>query len=429
MGSHSFASDAIPAKPQDHPIALVGGTIYTVTGQIITGGTVVFDKGKIIALGTDVSLPVGTEKIDVKGKYIYPGFVDASTDIGLVEIGSVRATVDRAETGRINPNVRAEVAINPESEIIPVTRANGVTVALTAPEGGLICGTSALIMLDGWTWEDMTLKAPVGLHVNWPRMTVFRSPFMRQSEEEQKGERDKQLKEIRDAFAQAKAYMIAKHGENQKGVPYHQVDLRWEAMIPALEGKMPVFVNANEVQQIQTAVAWAEQEKVKIVIVGGQDAWRAAELLKARDIPVILNPILTTPSRDWEAYDAPFAAAVKLSQAGVTFCIAAEGGASDERNLPYHAAMASAYGLPKDEALKAITVYPSKILGVVDKIGSLEIGKDATLIITDGDPLEIMTNVEREFIQGRDIDLRNKHKTLYEKYKEKYRRPREASKE
>jgi imidazolonepropionase-like amidohydrolase len=418
----NVALSQIPGKKQDHPIALVGATLHTVTGNDIENGIIIFDKGKITALGKDISIPNGTEKINVNGKHVYPGLIDARTSLGLVEIGAVRATVDINETGRINPNIRAEVAINPESEIIPVTRANGITTALTIPGGGIITGTSALIMLDGWTWEDMTLKAPVGLHINWPTMTISRRSFMRISEEDQKKERDKQLKEISDVFNEARVYLTAKKAESNKKIPYHNVDVRMEAMVPVIEGKIPVFIHANELQQIENAVAWAEQEKLKIVIVGGRDSWLVTDLLKTKNIPVIFNPVIALPPRDWDGYDTPFAAPFKLFQAGVKFCIAGDGGYYNERNLPYHAAMASAFGLPKNEALKSITIYPAEILNVADKIGSLDIGKEATIIITNGDPLEITTNVERVFIQGRDIDLRNKHRTLYEKYLEKYRR-------
>ena len=412
----------IPAKAQDHPIAIVGATIHTVSGQNIENGTVVFDKGKIIALGANVDIPKGAEIIDAKGKYVYPGMIDAHSSIGLVEIGAVRATRDISETGSINPNIRAEVAVNPESEVIPVSRANGVTLAMTMPDGGTISGTAAVIALDGWTWEEMTMKAPAGMVVNWPSMTINHAWWERRSEDEQKKARDKALNEIRNVFHDARAYLQAKRSENSQGVPFHNVDVRWEAMAPVLDGKIPVLMNAEEIQQIQAAVAWAEQEHVKLVILGGYDAWRAADLLKAKHVPVIVNPILRTPGRNFEAYDEPMSLPKKLYEAGVQFCIAGEPDPSNERNLPYHAAMAASYGLPKDEALKAVTLYPAQILGIADKAGSLEVGKDATLIVTDGDPLEIMSNVQMEFIQGKNIPLTSRHTRLYEKYKEKYRR-------
>ncbi len=417
----SFAGE-IPAKAQDHPIALVGATIHTVSGETIERGTIVFDKGKITAIGGKVDLAKGTEIIDVKGKHIYPGMINAHSNVGLSEIGAVRATRDMSETGSINPNIRAEVAVNPESEIIPVSRANGVTLALTMPSGGTISGTAAVISLDGWTWEEMTFKAPAGMVVNWPSMTINRAWWERRTEEDQKKSRDKSLNELRNAFRDARAYLQAKRSEGSKGVPYHNTDLRWGAMAPVLDGKIPVLMNADEIQQIQTAVAWAEQERVKLVILGGYDAWRVAELLKVKQVSVILNPILRTPWRRFEAYDDPMTLPKKLHDAGVQFCIAIDGDAANERNLPYHAAMAASYGLPKEEALKSVTLYPAQILGIADRVGSLEVGKDATLIVTDGDPLEIMSNVQMEFIQGKNISLSSKHTRLYEKYKEKYRR-------
>jgi imidazolonepropionase-like amidohydrolase len=276
-------------------------------------------------------------------------------------------------------------------------------------------------MLDGWTEEDVVLKAPVALVVNWPTMTISRSPEEKRSEEEQKKERDKQLKELSDAFADARAYMVAKKSEEGKGVPYHSTDVRWDAMIPVLEGKVPVFVNANELGQIEAAVQWAKDEGVKLVIVSGRDSWRAAAILKANNVPVIVGPTLDEPTRRWEPYDEAYAAPSKLFEAGVQFAISGEGEAMAERNTPYHAAMAAAYGLPKEEALKGVTIYAAKILGIEAQVGSLESGKDATLIVTNGDPLEIETNVQMEFIQGKKIDLRSRHTILYEKYREKYK--------
>ena len=413
------ASDQIPAPPQDHPIALVGGTIHTVSGPVIGRGTVLFEAGKITAVGIRVNLPPGTEEIDLTGKHVYPGLIAAHTIMGLIEIGAVRATRDDVEVGEIKPNVRAEAAFNPDSEILPVTRANGITLALSVPGGGVISGTSGLMMLDGWTWEEMTLKAPVGLHVRWPRMNLDPSPRA-PSPEEQKQAREKHIKLLRDSFSEARAYLKAKEAESQGGVPYHASDLRWEAMIPVLRGEIPIMMHANEIRQIQAAVDWASQEGLTMVLVGGQDAWRVAELLKEKDIAVIIDGIHVTPMRRWEDYDTPFTNALKLYQAGVKFCISDGGQAAYARNLPYHAATAAAYGLPKDEALRAVTLYPAQILGVADQVGSIEEGKDATLIITDGDPLEIMTQVERQFIQGRDIDLSSRHTQLYTKYRTKY---------
>jgi len=420
-GTPVMASET-PSRPQDHPIALVGGTIHTVSGSVIEKGTVLFDKGKITAIGTTINLPADAEKIDVSGRHIYPGMVDARTHLGLVEIGAVRATRDLSEVGSMNPNVRAEVAFNPETELLPVTRVNGVTTVLTMPEGGTISGSAAAMSLDGWTWEELTLKTPVGMVVNWPQMTINHAWWEQRSEDDQKKSRDKALADLRAAFKDARSYVKAKHAEGGTAVPYHNADLRWEALAGVIDGKIPVLVGADEIQQIESAVAWADQENVKLIIYGGYDAWRATELLKARDIPVVVNPVLRTPWRPWEEYDDPATLPKKLHDAGIRFCIAAEGDASNERNLPYNAAMAASYGLPKDEALKSVTLYPAQILGIADRVGSLEVGKDATLFVTNGDPLEITSNVSMEFIQGKNITLQTRHTRLYDKYKEKYER-------
>ena len=413
-----FSSGQIPAKKQEKPIALVGATIHPVTGPNIERGTIVFDNGKIAALGINVLVPQGTEVVDVAGKHVYPGLISADTYIGLTEIGAVRASNDRSETGTINPNVKAEVAFNPESEIIPVTRANGITMIVASPDGGLISGTSAMMLMDGWTWEDMRFKAPAALLVNWPSMYVPKG----EQEEEQKKSRDAALKGIADAFKDARSYMVAKSAEQQKGIPYHDIDVRWEAILPVFEGKLPVMVRASDVQQIQAAVAWAEQEKVRLIILGGRDAWRVTDLLKKNNVAVIVGGTYNLPTHRFDEYDDPFELPAKLYRAGVQFAIASGDEAAHERNLPYHAAYAAAYGLPKEEALKSITLYPAQIFGVADRVGSLDVGKDATLIVTTGDPLEITSNVTMEFIQGRKIDLTSKHTMLYEKYKEKYRR-------
>ncbi len=416
------ASDNIPAKAQDHPIALTGATIHPISGPDVEGGTIIFDKGKIVAIGTNVQLPPNTEVITLTGKHVYPGLISSATTIGLTEIGEVRATVDVRETGTINPNIRAEVAVNPESELIPVARANGITLAAATPDGQLIAGTSAMIMMDGWTWEDMTLRAPLAMNLSWPEMNIVHAWWMRKSDEEQKKERDTRLKELAEAFRDARAYMNAKKAESDKGLPYHNVDVRWEAMIPVLEGKLPVVVWASDVQQIEAAVAWADQEKIRIIIGGGHDAWRVTDLLKSRNIPVLAGGIHRLPERRFEEYDEPEMLPMKLYNAGIRFAIITEDESPHERNLPYQAARAAAFGLPRDIALRSITLSPAEIFGVADRVGSLESGKDATLIVTSGDPLEIRSNVVMEFIQGKRIDLSSRHTRLYEKYREKYSR-------
>ncbi len=407
----------VPGPPQVRPVAIVGAEIHPVSGPVIADGTIVFAGGRIVAVGASagVTVPADAERIEGRGKRVYPGFIDAFTQLGLSEVPSVRATVDSREIGPINPNARAQVAFNPESELLPVTRSNGVLVVGAAPQGTLLGGQVAAMTLDGWTWEDMTLRAPVGLQVTWPSMLLVRdgTPEARQREN-----RERALRALHQAFGDARAYRAAKLAAGRGAI---ETDVRWEAMIPVLEGRLPLFVEAEEIHQIEAAVGFAAAESLKLVIVGGYDAADAGDLLRRHDVPVIVGGIHRLPRRRGDAYDAPYTLPERLRAAGVRFCLT-NGGISNERNLPYAAATAVAYGLPADAGIAAITLEAARILGVADRVGSLEPGKDATLIVTDGDPLEEPTAVERAWIGGRAVDLNDRQKTLNAKYAEKYRR-------
>jgi imidazolonepropionase-like amidohydrolase len=357
--------------------------------------------------------------VHLDGLHVYPGMIDADTVLGLTEIESVRGGQDVEEAGSINADARADLAVNPDSELIPVTRANGVTHVLTAPRGGIVSGTSSLTRLDGWTWEDLSAAAPVALHVQYPSWRA-RPSFERPApaKEEIKKEREKSLKELKEAFAAARAYKLAREAGDRSG---HRLasDPKLEAILPALDGRIPVIVHATEIRQIRDALKWAGDEGVRMILAGGDDAWRVAPELRERNVPVILGPILDVPDRRDEPYDTRFTAAKALFGAGVSFCITGGGtefNAPDTRNLPYHAAMAAAYGLPKDEALKSITLYPARILGLDADLGSIAIGRSASLVVTTGDPLEIRTEVRRVYIDGRPADLMNKQLRLYQKY-------------
>jgi imidazolonepropionase-like amidohydrolase len=436
-----FAAPILPGKPQQRPIALVGGTVHPVDGPAIEGGTLLFDQGKIVAVGRDVKLPEGTEKIDVKGKHVYPGLIEAYSELGLAEIEAVRATLDQREVGPINPNARALAAVNPDSELVPVARANGVLTAASVPRGGLIAGTSAVIHLDGWSNEDMAVVPALGIHLNWPSPHPVVQPYPNDPVKLSADKRQKAVQSIKDAFADAKAYYVAKKAASKavppgkSGVPRRgaegatgssdlKTDTRWEAMIPLFDRKLPLIIHADDIQQIQPAVAFAAKENLRMILLGGYDALRCADLLKKHDVPVIIPRVYRLPLRRDDDYDAPFTLPERLREAGIKFCISGGLELGNERNLPYHAATAAAYGLPADEALKAVTLYPAEILGVGDQLGSLTKGKDATLIVTDGDILEIASHVERAYVQGRAVDLTDRQKLLYQKYQEKYRRLR-----
>src|SRR5256714_3602407 len=414
------ASDTIPALPQAKPIAIKGATIHPVSGPEIANGTIVFENGKITAIGPDAAIPSGAEVIEASGKHVYPGLINANTVLGLVEIGAVRATVDVEEAGALNPNVRSSASVNPDSELIPVARAAGVLTALSVPEGGTISGQSAVLRLEGWTREGMTVLSPAAMHLGWPTLTIDRRPRARKSVKDQQKEMEKAQKQIREAFQNARAYWQAR----KNPAPDFKNDLRWEAMMPLFDGKLPLFIHASTVAQIQAALAFAKEMQLKFVLVDGDDAWRAAPQLKESDVPVILGPATSLPPRRDDDYDSAWSSAAKLQQAGVRFCIASNGRGAEtnERNVGYEAGLASGYGLPKEEALKAVTLYPAQILGVADRLGSLEKGKTATLIVTNGDPLDFPTQVETAFIDGPKIDLSNRQTRLRDKYPGKYRR-------
>ncbi len=417
----AVASDTVTGKPQKKPIALVGGTVHTVSGEVIEKGTVLFDKGKIVAVGTDVAIPKSAEVINVEGKQVYPGLIESHSQIGLVEIGAVSATIDRSEIGSFNPNVKAQIAVNPDSEVIPVTRSNGVLVALTVPSGGLVSGKAALIQLDGWTYEDLTLTAEAAMQINWPRSG--RRRFRRSTTPSSSNP----TKELAKFFDQAKAYMEASDADDTIFTVKdpQKFDIRLEAMKPVLKGEMPVIIAADGLSEIQAAVAFAVERKLKLIIFGGYDAEACADLLKKHDVPVILSAIYRNPAQRHDDYDASYTLPNRLMKAGVKYCISGADRSEtwNVRILPDHAATAVAYGLPKDEALKAITLYPAEILGAEKKIGSIEKGKDATIFISNGDIFEISSRVELAFVQGRKLDLSDRHKRLYEKYQNRYDKP------
>jgi imidazolonepropionase-like amidohydrolase len=420
LAVNANASDTLPAPPQAKPIAIKGATIHPVSGPDIPSGIIVFDNGKITAIGADAAIPSGAEVIDGAGKHVYPGLINANTVLGLVEIGAVRATVDVEESGAINPNVRSITSINPDSELIPVARSAGVLTALSVPEGGIISGQSAVLRLDGWTPEEMTVLSPAAMHLRWPNLTIDHRQRARKSVKDQRKEIEKAQKQIRDAFQIARSYWQTRKNPG----PDFKMDLRWEALMPVFDGKLPLFVHASTLAQIQAALAWAKEMQLKIVLVDGDDAWRVAAQLKESDTPVVLGPATSLPPRRDDDYDSAWSSAAKLQKADVRFCIASNGRGAEtnERNVGYEAGLAAGYGLPKDEALKAVTIYPAQILGVADRLGSLETGKAATLIVTNGDPLDFPTQVEAAFIDGRKIDLSNRQTRLRDKYREKYRR-------
>ncbi|MFC1852145.1 amidohydrolase family protein [candidate division CSSED10-310 bacterium] len=404
-------------------LAFVGATVHTVSGQTIPNATLLI-RGKLVEdVGTGIEIPDDycIVKLSPQAK-IYPGLIDADSDIGRIEIGSVRGTVDSSEVDDIHPDVMTERSINADSEHIKVTRSNGVLLSNSVPRGGVIAGASALLQHKGWNWQDMVVKSPVGLHVFWPQMTVKTEkpddPYEElKSPEDQLKERDEKLELLQEAFDESKAYLTAQQ-DHQKST-FLKVDPRWLAMKPVFDKKIPLIIHAKTVKQIKASLQFTQERNLDFVLAGGADAWRMTSALKSRDISVILEGILGMPHRDWEPYDVTYTNATRLFKAGIRFCISNGGGASNNRNLPYHAAKAVAFGLPKEEAVRSITLSAAEILQVSDRYGSIEKGKEATFIITDGDILDIRSHVIKAFIAGQEIDLDDRHKRLYERYRKR----------
>ena len=419
VGAGSSAKYA--AQTRSDTYAIRNARIVTVTGPVIEKGTILIAGGKIGAVGADVAVPAGARVIDASGLSVYPGMIDAGDDMGLVEISSVAGSVDTTEIGDNNANIHVDVAIRPDSAHVAVTRVNGVTTALTAPRGGLISGQSALIDLDGWVARDMLVKTPVAMHINWPGGLGVGSEFasfgQRGPTTEARREQDKQVENLKKILRDARAYAAAKDARTKDAsLPKRDVDLKLEALIPVVRGEMPVVIRANVERDIKGAIAFADEMKIKMILAGGVEASRVADQLKAKNIPVIVGPVLRMPNREDDPYDAAFSNAGLLAKAGVKIAFETQD-ASDARNLPAQAGMAAAFGLSKEEALKAVTIYPAEIFGVADRIGSIETGKIANLIVTDGDPLEILTHVKHLFINGHEVSLTSRHTELYEKYK------------
>ena len=396
--------------------AVVNARIHPITQPTIERGTIVIRGNKIEAIGANVQVPAGARTINAGGADLYPGFINARTTVGLNEPGP-RGFEDVNEMLDFNPQLRTRVAYHAESDTIPVTRSNGITTVAVVPGGGIFGGEVAVMNLDGWTWEEATLRPNAGIEFNFPTLGPVSgrggggggrgAGAGPATYDAIKKQRDDRLAEISKTFALARAYA--------KASPDKTRDLVLEALVPVVEGRLPLLTNVARDVDIKEAVAFAEREKVKIVIAGGAEAALVAPLLKEKNIPVIIGNVLTTPTREDAFHAASYQAAADLVKAGVKVAFATSD-AAYARNLPFHAAMSVAWGLDRDEALKALTINAAEILGVSDRIGSLEPGKDANFFISAGDPLEAKTYIDRVVIEGRDVGLDNKHRTLYQKY-------------
>lgn len=400
--------------------------IFTVSGAVIENGTVVIKDGKIIAVGATASAPSGAEVIDAKGLSVYPGMIDAATNLGLIEVGEQGAPGpnDLPEVGDNNANEKAITAVNPYSTFVSVSRVNGITTVLTKPESGIISGQSAVINLVGSTAGEMTVVANNALIINFPRVASGRGfgGFGGQALDfnELVRRRDTAVEGLKKTFKDALEYgRLQDAYAKDKTLPKPKTDLRMAAMVSFARGEKPIIFTAERERDIKAVIKFADDTKTKAIILGGQEASKAATELKQKNIPVIYTNIYAVPTRDDDPYDAFFAEPGKLQKAGVQFCIATNAETAIVRDLPEQAGMAAAFDLPKEEALKSVTLYPAQILGVADKLGSIEVGKIANVVVTDGDMLDNRTKVKYLFINGRLLPLTSRHTELYEQFKDR----------
>lgn len=400
----------VPSAQAD-TLVLTGATVHPVSSDPLENATVVIEEGRITAVGTDLEWPSDAEVIELDGLHLYPGFVHPATQLGLTEISSVAGTVDTNEMGSINAALRAEVAINHDSYILPTTIAGGVLTAHVMPNGGLIQGTSAVVNLDGWSWEEMVIHSPVGMHIEFPAAAVD-------------DDNNDDLKTIENVLDLARHHDQAMQAAARGDGPAPARNNQLEALAPLLNGDQALYLRANRYDVMEAALDWAaDQGFDNLVLMANPDVQYLADRLARDGIPVILRNVYAMPTRRWEAYDMAFVAPARLAEAGVRFAIADTGGGMDvanARNLPFQAGTAAAHGLDRTDALKSVTLWPAEILGVGDQLGSIEVGKRASLFAATGDALEPMSRIERVWIDGEEYDLSRDHgRSLYPRYRER----------
>lgn len=415
LASVLLALAAAPAGAQtqmgeDGTFLIRGGTVVTVSGQRLENAHVLVQDGRIAAVGANVTAPAGATMIDATGKFVYPGMFDGYTPMGLAEVGGIATMNMRSEIGAFNAHNRALVAINLDSEMLGVTRANGVTNVLSTPSAGIISGQAALIHTAGWTWEDIAVEPAAAFVINYPRVPSFQfggAPDGAQTRAARESV-EENIRDLKSLLSMAREY------ERTRAAGAPLTDQQYEALRPLVRGEIPAIVSADSEEQIRGVLALADTFDVRVILYGAGDAWKVADLLADRQIPVVLGSIQSNPASD-EPYDAVYATPGVLHRAGVQFTFST-GGATNARHVPYHAALAVAYGLPADVALRALTLTAAEIFGVADRLGSIEQGKVANLFVATGDPLDIRTHVEEVFIKGRRMPADDRHIRFFEKY-------------
>ena len=415
-----FAQDDVyPAAKQSKKTAIVGATVHVGNGQVIENGTVVFDNGKIVYAGDAAAAPKAENTIDAKGKQVYPGLILPSSNLGLQEISGVRGSTDINEIGEFNPSVRSIAAYKAESIIVNTLRLNGILLAHTIPGGQLIAGQSSVVQLDAWNYEDAAYKTDMGMHFYMPSLLSrgggrgFGRGFGGAPAGDPIKEALDKIESVKAIFREAKAY-------HQKGAD-KQINLKLEATKGLFNRTQKLFVHCDQIKQMIVAIDFVKEFGFDVVLVGASESWQIADLLKANNIAVILTQEHSLPTTDDDDVDQPYKAASVLQKAGVLFCLNDDDPQNRGRNLMFNAGTAAAYGLGKEGALQAITLNAAKILGVDDKTGTLEVGKDANIVISEGDILDMKSSIVTDaFIQGRAVAITSKHKQLYDRYKYKY---------
>lgn len=405
----------LPAQAQaDRVVVIRGATVVPVVGDRIPGGDVIIRGARIEAVGRGLQVPPGATVIDAQGLFLYPGLINSGTQLGLTEIGSVPGGNDTRELGTFNPHNVILSAINPHSELIPVTRVNGVTTAMTAADGGMISGIATLVDLAGWTADEMAVVPHLAMSINYPRVAGGRFG-QRPSGQEGAAQVSRQVTQLKEYLTRAQQYAASRARVAAAGQTLPRMDLELEAMIPVVEGRMPVVLEVSTAAEIRSALELAEEFRLKPILAGVTEGWAVAELLAEKQVPVIVGPLTSSPSDD-DPYDMIYANPGVLAKAGVAVAFRTND-ASDARNLPYNAALATAYGMDPDAALRSLTIVPARIWGVADQLGSIEPGKIANLQLTTGDPLDVRTIVRQVFIRGMPIQMTDRHTELYEEFR------------
>ncbi|MDP5190073.1 amidohydrolase family protein [Rheinheimera baltica] len=409
-----LAHDMVPGQVQKAPILLTGLTVHTVTDGVKVDSDVLLVDGKIAAVGKDLTAPDGATVMALDGKHLYPGLIALANQLGLIEIEAVRATDDTTEVTQTNPDIKARLAYNADSEVIPTIRSNGFAYSMVYPSGSMLMGQSSLMQLDAWNHQDALVAEGTGLHIRWPNASTLGSRWNPKPADEVRKANAEQLEKLQQYFKDAKAYYDAEKAGLNTGL-----DSRWHEMLAVFDAKRPLFVHADDERQIRQAILLAKEYGLKLTIVGGRDSWRMADELAAAMVSVIYTAPYGLPSRGDENYQQAFIVPKTLQDAGVQYALSLDG-FWDTRNLVFAAGQAISFGLTPEQALRSVTINAAQIAGVADKIGSIEVGKAASLVVSDGDIFDYLGHkVTHLWIDGREVDLNNRHKQLHHKYQQR----------